>query len=106
MSEKIDCRGTSEPICPHCGRQQEDGWEMQDGNIYGCQCCEKSFRFNVEYYPVYSTQIVCDPGKHEWEIRNTWKQFIPGKDRVDFKCKLCGELRAEFKDAGAGEIKE
>ena len=106
MTDTINCCGTSEPICPHCGRQQRDGWEMQDGKNYDCEECEKPFRLNVEHCPVYSTEKVCDPGKHLWEIKDTWKELIPGKDRIDFKCKLCGEFRSEFIDSKAGEIKK
>lgn len=37
-----DTSYTAEIVCPHCGNEYSDSWEMEDGH-YDCQHCGNSF---------------------------------------------------------------
>lgn len=46
MGEEFDCDYTDEPVCPYCGEEQSDFWEMMDDDgLVDCQECEKEFRY-------------------------------------------------------------
>ena len=42
QSKEIDHEYTSEVVCPHCGYEHGDSWEMSDGN-YECPECNEPF---------------------------------------------------------------
>lgn len=59
MSEEIDCSGTEEIVCPHCGYEHSDSWDMWGTDCNNneeemkCHSCEMTFGcerdFTVDY---------------------------------------------------------
>ncbi len=50
-----DTGDTSEPICPHCGTEQSDGWDLSEGQN-NCEFCERDFVLHKHYEVTYSTE--------------------------------------------------
>jgi len=60
--EEIDCSSTDEIVCPYCGHEHRDSWEMLDGHSdcgkVDCGECEREFEVSryvsVSYtsYPI------------------------------------------------------
>ena len=50
----------SEIVCPHCGYEHSDSWEVNDGEEgdweQECHDCEKSFRCSRHVSVTYSTE--------------------------------------------------
>jgi hypothetical protein len=58
MSEEIDHDYTDEVVCPYCGYEFRDSWEMaNDGGEQEIDCygCEKSFLLYTNMEITYST---------------------------------------------------
>lgn len=57
MSEKsIDCEGTNEIVCPHCGYEHRDSWELErDDGDTECHSCEKPFQYSRLTSVTYSS---------------------------------------------------
>lgn len=56
---KIDTEYTQNAICPHCGCEQLDSWELESGE-YDCEFCNKPFIVivNVEIsYLTYKAKL-------------------------------------------------
>lgn len=56
--KEIDCLGTDEIVCPHCGHEHGDSWEYfthGNGNEREADCveCEKRFLVSAEYSVTY-----------------------------------------------------
>lgn len=45
----------SEIVCPHCGYEYSDSWEMTDSGVEECENCCKEFKFEREVEVTYST---------------------------------------------------
>ena len=59
---EIDCEGTSEIVCPWCGVEYMDSFEMggyhnNDGEDK-CESCEKPFRWSRNITVDYSTERI------------------------------------------------
>ncbi len=57
MTDEFDTQGTDEMVCPHCGFEHRDSWELDpesEGGTYECTECGESFKwarnFEVTYY--------------------------------------------------------
>ena len=62
MIDKLDCSHTNEIICPYCGCEQSDSWEIlrgdkHDGDTvdYSCDECEKDFVVEIHISVTYSS---------------------------------------------------
>lgn len=60
MKKEIDCFCTKEIVCPHCGYEFSDSYEVfRDGDewVEGLECeeCGKEFNVGVEYTVDYSS---------------------------------------------------
>jgi hypothetical protein len=47
--------GADKVICPHCGYDHRDPWEMGEGE-HGCHDCGNLFELSTETYRTYSTR--------------------------------------------------
>ena len=60
MSEEFDTRNTDEPICPHCGKEFVDAWEMfADGARQvetACWECGQEVIISEQVTTTYSTE--------------------------------------------------
>lgn len=56
MAEEFDTDYTSEVVCPYCGHQHRDSWELlEDCDTYECVSCEKEFEYQRETEVTYCT---------------------------------------------------
>jgi hypothetical protein len=53
--EEIDHDFTDEVVCPHCGWQSRDSWELDDSGYMDCEECEKEFFFERNITVRYCT---------------------------------------------------
>lgn len=51
-----DTDGTSEIVCPWCGYESQDSWELPDNDIRDCDNCGKTYRHYREVIVSYSTE--------------------------------------------------
>jgi len=58
-AEGFDYEYTDEVVCPHCGYEYGDSWEMRDGE-HECPECEKSFDLVREVSVSYTTSKIED----------------------------------------------
>jgi len=59
MSDSIDHVATSAPVCPYCGYEMRDAWELDYGPVeVECEHCEKPYEVTFEYIPTYSTKAI------------------------------------------------
>ena len=53
---------TQNPVCPHCGKEMMDSWELDIGDDESeqidCGECEKPYRVSCRVYVKYSTETV------------------------------------------------
>ena len=57
--EDIDHDYTKEIVCPYCGHEQSDSWEIMGNDEDGetdCDECEKSFRWSAHIDITYCTE--------------------------------------------------
>lgn len=40
---EIDTQFTQEAVCPYCGAEQSDSWELEDNDEYYCDECENDY---------------------------------------------------------------
>jgi DNA-directed RNA polymerase subunit RPC12/RpoP len=45
---------TDQVICPHCGYEYSDSWDIEDG-VYNCPECEQEFQVSRDISITYST---------------------------------------------------
>lgn len=50
-------RYTNDVVCPHCGYEFSDSWEMKDGDCT-CPDCEKDFELQCDYTVKYITNKI------------------------------------------------
>jgi DNA-directed RNA polymerase subunit RPC12/RpoP len=92
--KEIECWGTDEIVCPHCGHEMSDSWEYLDGNrtkgSADCGECEKTFKWEAEYSVTYTTETCAclngTPCVMELE------KFNSREGEYEYhRCKECGE---------------
>ena len=64
---EFDCEYTDECVCPYCGHEQSDSWEIgtgseEDGETY-CGSCGKDFAYSRHIRVTYSTEPIMQKGK-------------------------------------------
>ena len=64
MSNSIDHVDTSEPVCPHCGDELGDAWELFYPDYWrsyeevDCEACNKPYKVTVECTVTYTTEAI------------------------------------------------
>ena len=43
MNKEIDHEYTNEVVCPHCGYEHRDSWELSDAGEHECDNCGEPF---------------------------------------------------------------
>ena len=84
--EDYECRNQSELVCPYCGYEHHDSWEIgDDQDSSECNECGKKFGFEQEVTRTFSTYETCQPGdEHKF---NEWEQYLG--ERWTRYCKIC-----------------
>jgi len=54
---EIDHEYTDEIVCPNCGYELSDSWEMPDSGEYDCCECQSKFEFERDIEITYKTTI-------------------------------------------------
>lgn len=54
MPTEFNTTHTDEIVCPWCGHEHQDSWEMADG-VHWCGACSKEFRVNINVIVTYTT---------------------------------------------------
>lgn len=84
MKEKKDCEFTDEIICPHCGFESTDSWEISNSSLIHCGACSKEFYVEVEHSTTYTT--TCGFKKSDCDFIDQ-----PSKAHPDYQeCSRCG----------------
>ncbi len=65
VPEESDCEGTDECVCPYCGYEDTDSWEIgggseQDGTTQ-CARCSREFGYSRVISVSYSTYPIIGP---------------------------------------------
>lgn len=94
MSE-IDCKYTNEVICPFCGYEHSESWDISEG-VQECDKCAKKFYMTKDMTVEYSSTIIdClnDKSKHDYRLVNGFEtKTYPGKDNLVYRhCKKCSQ---------------
>lgn len=62
--DQFDCDYTEEPVCPHCGKPDQDWWDGLEANVGDgsqwtviCGFCEKEYQITVCVLTRFSTAI-------------------------------------------------
>lgn len=55
MKKEIDHSNTDEAVCPHCGHELSDSWELSDNAEIMCPECEGEFEVERIVHCTYST---------------------------------------------------
>lgn len=97
MKKEIECEHTYEVVCPFCGHEQSDSWEISEGTNQ-CRSCDKKFSVEVHQTVTYSTKkIEClnDKSKHNWElVRGYETKTYPGRDHLVYRyCRKCRDYK-------------
>ena len=58
MGEEIDHEYTAEVVCPYCGYEFHDSWELDDTGDIECGSCEREFTFNRYVDVTYCTEEI------------------------------------------------
>ena len=69
MKGKIDHDYTDEVVCPHCGYEFGDSWELGDGGELECDECGKEFEFYRHVEVTYCTYQITEEMKEKKRIR-------------------------------------
>lgn len=89
--ESIEHDFTDEIICPHCGEEWSDSWELDDGGVLECYACEEEFTYNRNITIDYSTnKIFCKKEGHKWR-KPQFVWFDEGKKQNLWRrtCSAC-----------------
>lgn len=67
INEKYFNMLTHEIVCPYCGHEMTDSWELsEDDDEYECEACEKTFHYCREIDVRYTTHRINDDGKVDY----------------------------------------
>lgn len=62
----IDCRHNHYPVCPYCGHDHPDAWELDsDSGEMNCGVCNRAFSYSREIEVTYSTSPVMGPHRQD-----------------------------------------
>jgi predicted RNA-binding Zn-ribbon protein involved in translation (DUF1610 family) len=54
----IDHTLTRLAICPYCGYEHPDSWEIQESGLMDCESCEKEFHVEKQVEVSYTTKSI------------------------------------------------
>ena len=60
MADEIEHEGTAEVVCPWCGHEFTDSWELPDEGEEECPVCWKHFKFYRDVTVDYATEKDAD----------------------------------------------
>lgn len=85
---EIDHEYTSEIVCPHCGYESGDSWEMDDNDgSMDCGECEKDFNYTRIIAINYSTsKISCDDRSHAYGLDS---HFLHSDEHIWYRIEIC-----------------
>lgn len=59
MTNKIDHKYTNQIICPYCGYEEHDSWEIRgDNGEHECGDCGKEFQYERIVTVIYCTKKI------------------------------------------------
>lgn len=93
----IDHDGTDNLVCPYCGYEHTDSWEIEDDEgERSCDDCQKEFTYQREVTTTYASEkMLCDDDKHEYEIeahfcsKNEFGVELPELQWKHFRIEVC-----------------
>ena len=69
MNEEIDCEYTDEIVCPYCGYELGDSYELGESGEYDCDKCGKEFEYHQHIEVTYCTYKITEEMKEKNRIR-------------------------------------
>ena len=88
--DEINHQYTSELVCPYCGHEHTDSWELADTqDRYDCESCSKRFSYTSEITRTFTSKAVpCLNGApHDFKKMVGLDPLYPDAKR----CKWCGK---------------
>ena len=105
---EIEHEGTNEIVCPWCGYEALDSWEMSDSGDTTCAECKKGFMYAREVAVTYITAKTPCTQAHEYTrsgfyvrdqtfVRGAWEPLdLPIYYAIN-RCTICDcEIKAEI----------
>lgn len=90
----IDHELTDNLVCPYCGHEHMDSWEISDGpSFYTCHECDKNFNYDTEITRTFtSSKADCrNGGEHDFKLIGGLEGYYP-----DFYvCRVCDARKNE-----------
>ena len=86
---EIDCRSTDQIVCPYCGYEFTDSYELGEDGDVECDECGQTFNFTSDTVVYYTSTRDCELNgvEHEWQDT---KQY---DDSTLQECKKCDRFR-------------
>lgn len=104
---EINHENTDEVVCPYCGQESSDSWELDDDGVTECYGCDKKFNYTKNISVDYSTsKIECKEGKHNYVFESPHLSYSKTEWKTDKvtvlperewrfieiqKCELCDD---------------
>ncbi len=100
---EIEHEYTDNVVCPYCGYEDEDSWELDDDSgETECGSCDKKFEYSRNRSVDYCTsKIQCEEGKHEYVFDSEHVHYSDFSDKIkkeedwEFieiqKCSICDD---------------
>lgn len=89
----FDCNGTNEIVCPYCGEEDSDSWEVNEGGFHECGYCEKNFMLEVNFSKDFSSSradCLNDQSLHKLKTVHGYEHF-ERDGKVYRQCDDCGQ---------------
>jgi len=69
----IDCFGNHNCVCPYCGHQDRDSWELtEDSGTVECGACSRPYTYSRVVNTEYSTSPIMGPHQQD-ELQQRWE---------------------------------
>lgn len=56
MSKEVEHEYTNEVVCPHCGEELMDSWELYEEGEYQCDECGEEYHYERNIIVTYTTR--------------------------------------------------
>ena len=63
----LDCLAASEPVCPFCGEEYGESWELKDGEEVECDSCGEIYMLDITTTVSYTTRPKGVGYVEEWQ---------------------------------------
>jgi len=106
--DELDFTNTDEIVCPYCGHEKSDSWEMADQeDSYECGDCGETFSYVRNISVSYTSQKKqCKENEHDYSFERVWESTedfkrIPNTNNFEWvkreypqhyktlKCSIC-----------------